>query len=118
MYSLAIESSTITFGAVLFEVRATSGTAVSTVAPGGFAVLLTYDIGNPPLARFPVASGAQLVMGPGEWTYTGDTSNSTPLTSSYYVILDMGTENPEGNHYSFVASVAGESGTTTVTGLP
>ncbi|MGA8604529.1 MAG: hypothetical protein WB788_05645 [Thermoplasmata archaeon] len=98
VYNLTIEASTFNFGNVLFHVTSRNGTVVvATGGQPGFSILHT---GGAVAADFP-APGGVLAMTSG-WSYAPRTNSSTPLTSLYSILVDMGTSNPVERGYSFV----------------
>jgi hypothetical protein len=121
IYILSIETSTVTFSSVQFEVKTATG-AVLTLAAGvgGFTVeSLTGAIA----AQGPATASATLAMtGPlgsyGASPICGGSacSGSTPLTPVYTIVIDVGTANSAGLGYTFVTlGIGAYSGTTSVT---
>jgi archaeal type IV pilus assembly protein PilA len=116
VYTLTIESSTVTFGSVLFEVKTSTGTITTITGPGGFSIL---PISGAPVAQFAVATGGAMAMTSTGWTYTAPTGSSSSLTNLYTIVIDMGTVNPTGTGLTFVAIGTGSyTGTTTPISLP
>jgi len=113
-YTLTVESSSITLGAAQFEVKTSTG-AIAAYA-GGFYVV---NIGGGVVA---CSTGAALAMSGTFSTFptAGASSTSTPLTSVYTIVIDMGAApNPAGQGYTFIAIGSGSySGTTTPVTLP
>jgi len=103
VYDLTIETSTVTFGDVLFHIETPNGTVyVATGGPSGFSVL---NLREAIVAQYS-APGGEMSMNAG-WTYATEVNATTPLTSLYTVLVDMGTTNPEGQGYSFVSEISG-----------
>jgi hypothetical protein len=96
-YHLTIESSSVTFGSVLFTVTALNGTVLT--ATGGAPGFSILSPNGSPAAEYLASSGA-MSMTTG-WTYASGTNASTPLTSLYSILIDMGTLNPAHRGYSF-----------------
>jgi flagellin-like protein len=119
IYTLTVESSTISFSSILMEVKTSSGAVYGGgTANSGFSVLNVA--GNVVAVS---VTGTTLAMS-GTWTSYGPTttpttSTSTPLTNLYTVVIDMGTTNPGGQGYTFVGLGTGSySGTTSPLALP
>lgn len=120
-YTLTIESSTVNFGNVLFEVKTAAGAVLSVVGSGGFSVInLTGKV-----AAQSIAPGLAMAMsGSGFATYSATAgtcgitgvlcSAGTTLTNLFTIVIDMGTGNPTGLGYTF--TVLGNSGYTGTTG--
>jgi flagellin-like protein len=120
IYTLTVESSTINFGSAQFEVKTSTG-AIYTPAAGsahdGFAIL---NIGSQVVA-ITVTAGAMAMSavfsnyGPSGECNSAVCATSTPLTTIYTIVIDMGTSNPAGTGLSFVAvGASGYSGTTSL----
>ncbi len=114
-YTLTVESSTITIGSALFEVKTAAG-AVSAFA-GGFYIVN--------IAGLVVAcSSGALAMSSAFSIFPTDvagTSASTPLTSLYTIVIDVAAtgSNPSGIGLTFNALGTGSySGTTSPLSLP
>jgi archaeal type IV pilus assembly protein PilA len=114
IYTVAIASSTVTFGSVLFEVQTSSGSVLTlTAGTGGFTVESTT---NAIAAQSP--NGATLAMTTA-FTPVSPLTSSSSLTSLYTIVIDMGTANPAGQGYSFVVLGTGSfSGSTSPVSLP
>jgi flagellin-like protein len=128
IYTLTVESSTVSMSSVLFEVKTSSGAILAlTAGTGGFSVM---NIQGQVVAQGPLGTAAAaLAMSTtlGFPTFTGSTTAcngaactaSTSLTSVYTIVIDMGTASPTGLGYSFVAVGTGSySGTTNALSLP
>lgn len=120
VYTVTIESSSIEFGQVYFRVLNSSGVNYSASTDGGFNVL---DESGQTVAAFNLTSGGTLSMvGPSQWTFfTAGTgvSSSTPFTSLYSVVVDMGKADPGGKGCSLIAVLTGpEAGSTSELTLP
>jgi hypothetical protein len=105
MYTLTVESSTVTFGSVLFKVEAASGLVFAGGgASSSFALL--DPAGH--VAAISV-TGATMAMstswqGYGLTTTTPTYSSGTSLTNSLTIVIDMGSATPTtGEGLSFVA---------------
>jgi len=123
-YTLTVESSTVTFGSLEFEVVTSTGAILEltginvgsfalenvdgvAVATSGPSALMAM---TGPFSTYNAASGA-----------CGGTSctPSSPLTTLYTIVIDMGTVNPAGQGYTFVAvGIGSYSGTTAPLFLP
>ncbi|MGD0587847.1 MAG: archaellin/type IV pilin N-terminal domain-containing protein [Thermoplasmata archaeon] len=120
IYTLTVESSTISFSSALFEVKTSSGSIYGGAgAAGGFAIVN--------IAQNVVAiqvTGATMAMsttfasnayGPSPECNSGACSGSTSLTTIYTIVLDMGTTAVSGTGLTFVAiGNAGFTGTTSL----
>jgi flagellin-like protein len=126
-YTLTVESSSINFGNVEFEVLNSTGRIVTLSAGvGGFSVVSTAGAvaaqgtatgvtANPVLAM----DGPLANFGPSPTCSGGACTSSTPFTDRYLIVIDMGTINPSGHGYSFIGiGIAGYSGTTDPLALP
>ena len=104
IYALLVEVSTVTFGEVLFQVETQNGAIYDAVGDeSGFSIM---DPGGAPVAQFTAPDG-QMSMTSG-WTYSVGTNASTPLTTIYTIVLDMGSVDPQGHDYQFIASLSGK----------
>lgn len=121
IYTLTIESSSVSFGSVLFEVKTGSGMVFTDgSASSSFAVL---DIVGHVTAISP--TGVPIAM-TSKWSGYGLTStvptysDSTPLTSVNTIVIDRGSPIPTtGQGLTFVAIGTGSfSGTTAPISLP
>ena len=116
IYTLTIESSSVTFGSVLFEVRTSTGAAYELNATTGFSVM---TIGDNVAAQTPFTFGEPMAMDTTFSTYGSGVSGSTDLTSVYTILIDVGTTNPAGMGLSFVASGTGDyTGSSSPVSLP
>jgi flagellin-like protein len=120
VYAIPIEQSTVPMDAVLFEVKSPDGSAYAVAGQGGFNILNTqghtvasYNLSGP---------GPLAVADAGAWTYyTGTTgiSATDPLSTLYTIVIDMGSADPSGGGYVFVALGTGAySGATNALSLP
>jgi flagellin-like protein len=117
IYTLTVESSTVSFGSVLFEVKTSSGAVyASQGGSGGFAVL---NIAQQVVAVSVTGAGG-LAMG-ATWlnyglTTTPSFSSSSSLTNLYTIVVDLGgTTATTGTGLSFVVvGTGGYSGTTSL----
>ena len=103
-YTLTIESSTVTFGSVVFQVKTGAGAVANPAGAGGFYVV--NITGNVVACVLPVATNGGLTMGgAAQFTYisaTGITPSSS-LTNLYTIVIDVGTARPTGSGYTFDA---------------
>ncbi len=119
IYTLTVESSTVTFGSVQFEVK-TSGGAIygAGSASSSFA---TLNIAQQVTAIS--VTGANMAM-VSTWASYGTTttptfSTSTPLTNLYTIVIDMGSAAATtGLGLTFVTLGVGSYSGTTATNLP
>jgi archaeal type IV pilus assembly protein PilA len=128
IYTLTVESSTVSFGSVLFEVKTSSGAVASTgTKAGGFSVMTIGGAVAAQSANIAAASG--LAMTTTFTTYSataglcggsGLCSTSSSLTNLYTIVIDMGsTTSTTGQGYTFVVLGTGSySGTTSALSLP
>lgn len=127
IYTLTVESSSVTFSSVLFSVKTTAGTIYPLVGAGGFSLVNTS---SKAVAQTTFAASAGMAMGATFATYNagatacngGPCSGGTALQSVYIIYLDMGKSASSwtsGQGLSFVVTgTGGFSGTTTPVGLP
>jgi archaeal type IV pilus assembly protein PilA len=118
IYTLTIESSTVTFASVIFEVKSPTGAFASATGHGGFDIVSVS--GNAVAAWNNSATVSLAMPGASAWVYPGTVvSGSTPLTTLYTLVIDMGSVNPAGQGYTLNAvGVGSYSGTTTPITLP
>jgi hypothetical protein len=123
VYTLTVESSSISFASVLFEVKTATGAIYTAASVGGFSIMNISEI----VAAQMTPASTTLAMTSAFGTYSSvagacngaNCGPSTPLTSVYTIVIDMGTANPTGQGYTFVAvGTAGYSGTTSPLLLP
>jgi flagellin-like protein len=120
IYTLTVESSTISFGSALFEVKTAAGAIYTGTAGSGFAFLniaqqvvaiQVTGVGGMAMG----SSWAANAYGPGTECMNTACSTSTSLTGIYTIVVDMGTAPPAGTGLSFVAiGTGGYSGTTSL----
>jgi len=120
IYTLTVESSTITFGSMLWEVKSSSGSIYTPAAGGahdGFSILNIQT----QVVTIVVTAGAMAMgsvfssFGPTGECNSAVCATSTPLTTIYTIVVDMGTTNPAGTGLSFVTvGASGYSGTTSL----
>ena len=102
--TVAISTSSITFGSVLFEVYTTAtGVAYITATHAAFAIspnapLTTVDASWVP----PAVTGPLLVTPTWTTTYAASFSSVSPLTNQYTISIDLGTVAPGVNTLSFI----------------
>jgi flagellin-like protein len=119
IYTLTVESSTISMSSGLFEVKTSTG-AIDALAVGFYVV----NVGGVVVACANGLTGAMTTPF-SVYSTTATACNgaacttSTPLTSIYTIVIDMSATNPAGSGLSFVAIGTGSySGTTSPLGLP
>jgi hypothetical protein len=114
VYNLTIETSTITFGEVLFHIETANNTVyAATGSYSGFSILTSTGL---VAAHYQTVGGSMNMTT--RWTYVAGTNATTPLTSLYTLVLDMGAKNPRGLGLSFVAMVTGAIPETAILPLP
>ena len=120
-YTLTVEVSTVSFSSVLFEVRTAAGRVLNVTPAGGFSVMSIAGA----VAAQSTAATEMLMLAPFSIYGAGTTCNgaacgpTTPLTSLYTILIDMGTASPVGLGYSFIVIGHGSySGTTAPVALP
>ena len=117
-YTLTVESSTVTMGSVLLQVKTSTGQFLSTQV----AFFVTNIAGNVVACAGTTAAPAGGSMSSSlQFTFptAGGVSSSSPLTTVYTIFVDMGTTNPTGQGYTFdVAGQGSYSGTTGAINLP
>jgi len=112
-YTLTIESSTVTFASVQFEVKNSGGTVVTTTTGQGFVILA---IAGNPVAWGNVTGGVMAMTS--ALTTPSSFPTSTPLSTTYTILVDMGTASPSGQGYNFVTLGVGSYSGTTSYALP
>jgi flagellin-like protein len=125
-YTLTVESSSITMSSIEFQVKAASGSILSVAGVGGFSLVNTAGTpvaqctGNGVTANAVMACNAPLANFAASPACNGGAcSTSTPITSIYTIVIDMGTANPAGLGYTFVGvGIGSYSGTTAPVNLP
>lgn len=116
IYTLTVESSTVTFANVLFEVKTAVGGPYGHNGSGGFSVI---RISGTVAAQTPIPGGSGMEMTSTFATYGSGIWPSTALTSVYTIVLDMGTVNTVGLGLTFVVTgTGGFDGTTSPVTLP
>ncbi|MFI5413766.1 MAG: hypothetical protein ACHQ0I_04195, partial [Candidatus Lutacidiplasmatales archaeon] len=115
-YTLTIEASTVTFGSVLFEVLNAAAGVYAPGGPGGFSVMsITASVA----AQASVAGHASMSMTSPFSSFGSGTSDSTPLTSLYTILVDVGPISPAGSGLTFVVHGTGQyTGATNPLSLP
>jgi flagellin-like protein len=121
IYTLTVETSTVTFGSVLFEVKSASG-GVDTNggASSSFAVLdVTSHVAAISVTGATIAMTAKW-PGYGLTTTTPTYKDSTPLTNLFVIVIDGGSATPTtGQGLTFVVQGTGSfSGATAPVSLP
>jgi archaeal type IV pilus assembly protein PilA len=119
IYTLTVESSTVTFGSVQFEVKTSSGAIYG--AGSASSSFATLNIAQQVTAVS--VTGANMAM-TSTWASYGTTttptfSTSTPLTNLYTIVIDMGSAAATtGMGLTFVTLGVGSYSGTTATNLP
>jgi flagellin-like protein len=114
VYTMTVESSTVSMGSVLLQVK----TATGTFAPAAVGFYVTNIAGNVAAC---VTGAAGSMSSSLQFTYPTDVAatSATPLTTVYTISIDMGATNPTGQGYTFDAAGQGSySGTTGALTLP
>jgi flagellin-like protein len=117
IYTLTVETSTVTLGSVLFEVKTAAGGAFVNTGAGGFAIVPLA--GGTPACYSAIAAGAGMVMS-GTCTVTGSYTSATPLTNVFNIVVDLGQAgSTTGQGLSIIAIGTGSySGNTAPSSLP
>ncbi len=115
-YTLTIESSSVTFGSVQFEVKSSGGSVYTANTAGGFAILNVAGKG----VAYSNVTAAGLAMSSGFSLFFEGATSSSPLTSTYTIVIDLGqgATNPSGTGLTFVTLGIGAYSGTTSTALP
>ena len=121
IYTLTVESSSVTFGNVLFQVKTSTGGIFTTAGAGGFSILNLTGVVAASYTR-PVAmvlsmpsSGFSIWGAAGTCGIVGTACSATsPLTNLYTLVIDMGTAIPTGQ--GITLTIVGASGYTGTTG--
>ena len=121
VYTLTVESSSVDFGNVLFEVKTAGGALYSATTAGGFTIT---NITGVAVASYTFsATGALAMPSSGFSTYLATSfacgvggsgcSSTSLLTNLYSVVVDMGTKNPTGQGTTLtILGTGGYTGTT------
>ena len=114
-YAVRIESSSIEFGQVVFQVSTSNGSVyVATGGEPGFSVL---NGSGGVLAHWLAPEGKMSMNG--GWSYSPGVTGSTPLLNFDTIEVDMGATNPEDQGYTLTGVGTGEiSGSTAAINLP
>jgi zinc-ribbon domain len=123
IYSLTVEFSVINFTSAEFEVKTSSGAIATATGAGGFSLVTTSGA---PGAESATESTTMAMTSPFTVFSANATAchgractTSTPLTSYYTIVIDMGTSSPSGLGYTFVAvGIGSYDGTTYPAVLP
>jgi flagellin-like protein len=119
-YTMTVESSTVTFGSILLQVKTSAGMVADPAGAGGFFVVNSNS--NVVACDLPVPVNGGLSMGgPAQFTFIAASgiSSVSPLTNLYTIVIDMGTTSPVGSGFTFDAIWQGSfSGTTSPLSLP
>jgi flagellin-like protein len=122
VYTLTIESSSVNFGNVLFQVKTGGGAVFVATGSGGFSVM---NISGKVAAQFAAPGNAMAMTSGGFSVYSATAgacgitavlcSSTSALTNLYTIVIDMGTANPSGQGDQF--TILGNSGFTGTTGV-
>jgi hypothetical protein len=113
-YRVSIIESTITFGSAWFFVQSSSGSIDVATSGQGFTILT----GSGAVAAQYAADAGSMGM-TSDWTFGSGVADSTPVVTTDYIVIDMGTQNPTGLGLEFVAhAMEGYTGTTNPLPLP
>jgi archaeal type IV pilus assembly protein PilA len=121
IYTLTVETATASFASVQFEVKTSAGAILTAASAGGFTV---ENVAGAIAAQS--TASTTMAMSSTFTTYGASPicngvacSTSTTFSSIYTIVIDMGTGNPTGQGYTFVAIGTGSySGTTSPVALP
>jgi flagellin-like protein len=121
IYTLTVESSSVTFTSAEWQVKTSSGSIAAATGVGAFSIV---NVGGVAVAW--ESTGTAMAMttvfanfGAGAICNGAACTSSSPLTSIYSIVLDMGTTSPSGLGYTFVAvGVGSYSGTSSPLALP
>ncbi len=114
-YTLTVESSTVTFSSVQFEVKNSAGSVFANTVAGKFSILA---VNGTVVASQTIPVGGVAMTGAfSSFTYV---SASTPLTSTYTIVVDLGVTavSPAGAGLQFVTIGIGSYSGSTSTALP
>jgi hypothetical protein len=116
IYQLVVESSTVDFGSVLFEVKTAAGAIFGNTGTGSFALV---NASGAVVATSQIGPGA-LAMTSSWAQYANGYTPSTPLTYGYSIVVDTGQAAPTTAYgLAFVGIGTGYySGTTGPLALP
>jgi flagellin-like protein len=114
IYTLTVESSTVTMSSVLLQVKTATG-AFAATATGFYVVNIAGNVA----ACVTGATGSMSSTLQFTYPTAAGATAATPLTTVYTIVIDMGTANPTGLGYTFDAAGQGSySGTTGALNLP
>jgi len=121
VYTLTVETATASFASVLFEVKTSTGAVFVAASVGGFSITTVTGA----IAAQQSAASTTMAMTSTFGVYGASPicngaacGPSTTFSSIYSIVIDMGTGNPTGQGYSFVAVGTGSySGTTSPVAL-
>jgi hypothetical protein len=103
-YAVPIVGSSVTFGSVLLQVLTSTGATYSATTHGAFAISTTAAPGTADATWVAASPYSMAMTSSNFWTFAGGFTTKSPLTSSYEFSIDMGTVNPAGDGYTFVAN--------------
>lgn len=111
---LVVAQQVVTYGSITFQVEGPNGAVVTLAGQtGGFAAFAFLN-GTELLAESPASSLLSMTA----WTYPSGSSASNSAHFDDSVLIDMGSENPEGSGYMFVVTGQGSLYGTFTIGLP
>lgn len=115
-YTLIIESSSVTFGSVLFEVKTAGGAIYSASSATDFAIV---TVSGTAVAYSTFPGGVALAMVATFAEYTGTTTVATALTTLYTIVIDVGQTSTVGQGLTFdVTGTGGYTGSVSPVTLP
>jgi len=99
-YTLTVESSSIEFEDVMFEVNTATEGIFLPSGPGGFAVV---SVSGAVAAEYAIPSGDFMLMESPFSVYGSGVSPATPITATDTILLDMGPSDPAGTGLTLTA---------------
>jgi|HubBroStandDraft_1064217.scaffolds.fasta_scaffold44302_2 hypothetical protein len=116
-YLITIARASVEFGDVAFGITTSSGSIYTASEALGFTIV---NATGALLVQAAITDGMMSMSSTGwSWSYAASTSVSSPVLTSYILIVDLGTTDPSGLGLSIVALGMGtESGSTAPIPLP
>ncbi|MGD0587361.1 MAG: archaellin/type IV pilin N-terminal domain-containing protein [Thermoplasmata archaeon] len=119
IFNLSIQTSTVTLGDVLLEVKTAAGSVFKNTVAAGFAVMPITGI--VPVAYYSFVANAGLAM-TSTFTIGAGYSTSSPITSTMFIVIGTGTPTgswfPSQGNYVVALGTDHYSGVTTALVLP
>jgi hypothetical protein len=113
-YGLSILESTIAVGSAWFFVQTEAGAIDVAPAGHGFSILTASGV---VVAQYAAVGGSMGMSS--DWTYGRGVTDGTPINTTDYIVIDMGTQNPTDAGLKFVAQgMESYTGTTDALALP